>query len=96
MNAASHPYQVTLAHQAVFDVSDASGVAVRCDQGSVWITLDNDPRDIVLEAGESFKTDERRRALIYALQPSRLTLKAAGQARPEPARVSFTLATRAA
>jgi hypothetical protein len=66
---------VSLAHQAMFDVSDASVVALRCDEGCVWITLDDDPRDIVLEAGESFETDQRRHALVYALQESTLVVR---------------------
>jgi hypothetical protein len=34
-------------------------------RGSAWITIDNDPRDIVLAPGESFVVDTDARGLIY-------------------------------
>ena len=68
---------LSLAHEGLFTVPDASGVQVICREGSLWITLDNDPRDIVLAPGESFITTEHRRALIYAMGTSALTLSAA-------------------
>lgn len=100
MHTGSSRYQVALEHQGLFDIADASGVTLRCDSGDLWITLDDDPRDIVLRAGEVFATDQRRRALVYALGASSLTLEA--KATP-PARraaeatlVSFGLRTAAA
>lgn len=45
---------------------------IKCVNGSVWITLDNDPRDIVLEEGEIFNTAKHKRVLIYAFQSSRV------------------------
>ena len=102
MNTGSHQYQVSLGHQGLFDIADAAGVTVRCDRGTVWLTLDNDPRDIVLDAGEVFTTDDHRRALVYALSAATITLQAAiqPQARARhttaPTRVSFGLYTAAA
>lgn len=93
MNTGSALYQVSLQHKALFDIADAAGVRVRCDEGALWITLDNDPRDIVLRAGEVFATDDHRHALVYALKPSTLTLHARGQALREVTRVSFGLRT---
>ena len=98
-NAASR-YQVALEHQGLFDIADAAGVSLRCDRGNLWITLDNDPRDIVLRAGEVFVTDEHRRALVYALSPAALTLEAKAQPRalrpPRSTLVSFGLRSAAA
>jgi hypothetical protein len=102
MITAANQYQVSLGHQGLFDIADAAGVTVRCDRGSVWLTLDNDPRDIVLEAGDVFTTSEHRHALVYALGASTITLQAASQARgtakttPAPTRVSFGLHPAAA
>ncbi len=61
MNTTPSPFDLTLAHKAMFSVSDASGVQIACRTGSLWITLDDDPRDVVLDAGDSFLTTEHRR-----------------------------------
>lgn len=76
MSNQATPFDLTLAHKALFTVSDAAGVNIICKSGSVWITLDNDTRDIVLSTGESFISTEHRRAIIYALESSSLTLSA--------------------
>jgi hypothetical protein len=74
MTTPSKPLELSLAHQAMFNVSDAAGVRIVCRAGSLWVTLDGDPRDIVLAAGERFMATEHRRALIYAMAPSALSL----------------------
>ncbi len=50
----------------LLDINDGLGFAVECLEGAVWITQSNDPRDIVLEAGESFVLDKPGLALICA------------------------------
>lgn len=67
-------FDLSLAHQGMFSVADAAGLQMTCREGSLWITLDHDTRDIVLSAGESFLTTQHRRAIIYALGPSSLSL----------------------
>lgn len=74
MNTPSKQFDLALAHQAMFKVTDAAGVQITCRQGSLWLTLDGDPRDIVLSAGDNFTATEHRRAMIYALAPSTLSL----------------------
>jgi hypothetical protein len=76
VNTSSAPFELTLAHKALFSVSDVAGVQILCRSGSLWITLDHDIRDIVLEAGESFLSTEHRKAIIYAMEQSSLTLSA--------------------
>lgn len=65
---------MTLRHQAMFSVPDASKVRIGVAEGSVWITLDNDTKDYVLDACGVFTTTQPRRALVYALQPSCITV----------------------
>lgn len=48
---------------------------VAAASGALWLTLDHDPRDIVLEPGEAFAVDGRRRALVHALQDAVLVLR---------------------
>jgi hypothetical protein len=82
MTTTSKQFELTLAHQAMFSVSDAAGVQIACREGCLWVTLDGDPRDIVLDAGESFQAAEHRHALIYALAPSCLSLAMAPSVAP--------------
>ena len=58
----------------LYDIADAAAVAVRCTEGTLWLTLDHDVRDFVLEPGDSFSTAEHRRALLYALRPATFEL----------------------
>lgn len=69
-------FSLNLHRQAMFSVPDAANVRIGCAEGSVWITLDNDQRDLVLDACDVFTTTEHRRALVYALKPSRITVSA--------------------
>jgi len=45
----------------------AHGTQVRAVDGTVWITIDNDPRDIVLDAGESFIVDSGRDLVVLPI-----------------------------
>lgn len=55
-------------------IPDAAAVEIVCTQGSLWLTLDNDRRDIILEPGDRFEADAHRRGLLYALEPSAFVL----------------------
>ena len=50
------------------------GRCVECLQGCVWVTLDGDRRDVVISAGQSFWPDRNSRALVYALEASRIAV----------------------
>lgn len=63
-------FHVTLPSDTVFSLEDAAQVAIECRSGSVWVTLDNDPRDIVLAPGQRFDGTVHRRALVSALESS--------------------------
>jgi len=76
MEQLSLPSQVQLPHRGLFRLPDAAGVELTCSSGALWVTLDSDPRDIVLERGERFVTSEHRPALIYALEASQVSLTA--------------------
>ena len=75
MRTDSSSRHIDLAARSLFELPDAAGVEIACASGSVWLTLDNDPRDIVLEAGETFATGEHRRAIVYAFAASTLQLR---------------------
>ncbi|MBC7603326.1 MAG: DUF2917 domain-containing protein [Ramlibacter sp.] len=67
--------ELNLPHRTIHSIDDASGLQLVCREGSVWITLDGDLKDYVLEAGETFTTQEHRRAVVYALETSRLRIE---------------------
>ena len=45
----------------------ARGTLLRGVRGTLWITIDNDPRDIVLDPGESFVVDSDHPLFVMAL-----------------------------
>jgi hypothetical protein len=67
---------VTLSRRQIHTIEDPAGWRIACRDGAVWITLDNDPRDYVLEQGEVFVTPDHARALVYALRPAVVDLVA--------------------
>jgi hypothetical protein len=46
----------------------AGNVTVHCRQGEVWITHDGDPRDVLLQARESYVAGVRNRMSVHALE----------------------------
>ncbi|SDJ12511.1 DUF2917 domain-containing protein [Variovorax sp. OV700] len=85
----SSRFHVSLPIRSIFTVPDGAGVGIECRSGSVWVTLDRDPRDIVLAPGERFEGTEHRRVLISALEASCITVsdaQPAGMPLPAAAR----------
>jgi hypothetical protein len=41
--------------------------AIRCVHGCLWITIENDPTDHIVRAGESFTPPTGRRAIVMGL-----------------------------
>jgi hypothetical protein len=70
---------ITLPGRQLFAIPDASAVRILCTRGCIWVTLDDDLRDFVLEPGQQFEAPDARRALIYTLEPSSFLLAAQAQ-----------------
>lgn len=51
----------------VIRLRDGEGTAVRCVAGAIWITLEQDERDIVLKPGENFVIDRGGLSLVCAI-----------------------------
>ena len=63
-----------IARDKILELKQALGVIVECLDGSVWITLDGNMRDVILDVGQSFCIDRQQRALIQALATARVRL----------------------
>ena len=48
-------------------LTDARQAHLASAAGTLWVTIDNDPRDIVLEAGEGFDVKSSEPLLVCAL-----------------------------
>lgn len=67
------------------------GHSIVCHTGSVWVTQEGDPRDIILDAGESFTLDCAGLALVLAFEPSSVSI-----ARPQAGATRLAVFLRSA
>jgi len=62
-------------------LKDARGTRLRAVQGTLWVTIDNDLRDIVLDPGESFVVDSNKPLVVMPLGAcATVDVKSAAQA----------------
>jgi len=59
--------EVRLSPNQTMRVRDGAGRTVCAVEGSVWITEENDPQDIVLEAGECYRLKRDGVAVLNSL-----------------------------
>lgn len=59
--------RLALASRRGLRLKDARGAKLRAVQGTLWVTIDNDLRDIVLDPGESFVVDSNRPLVVMPL-----------------------------
>ena len=55
-------------------LENAAGTVIALDRGCLWVTLERDPRDVVLLPGMRFEIDRQGRTVIAAEDDSRLRL----------------------
>jgi Protein of unknown function (DUF2917) len=55
-------------------LNNAEGTTIAVDAGCLWVTMERDPRDIVLLPGMSFEIDRTGRTVIAAEDDSRFRL----------------------
>lgn len=54
----------------------AQGTVIRVERGCLWVTLESDPRDIILAKGMRFEIDRPGRTIVAAETDSTLRLQA--------------------
>ena len=75
MATLTHRTELQLAAEELLSLADIRGARLRCVEGSVWLTLDHDLRDIFLNPGDSFVVDRDGATLLHALSPTRLSIE---------------------
>jgi len=73
---------ISLPKGAIYRLSEGLGRRVESLAGSLWITLDNDRRDIIVNDGEGFSIDRGGDTLISALDDARFVLLDPAAPRP--------------
>jgi hypothetical protein len=92
MNVRLNTPPVCLAKSQAVTLTDAVGSEITCLGGALWITQDEDPRDIVLQSGESFTLDRKGPAIVWALAASSVEMvpaRRAGGLLHNPGRQNF-------
>lgn len=74
MNIELNQDGLCLKRNQVVKVRGGIGHSIVCDSGTVWVTQNGDPRDIILRAGKSFTIDRNGLALVQAFEPSSISI----------------------
>jgi len=74
MNIEFNQDELCMTPRQLLRVRDGIGHAIACHRGSVWVTQDGDPRDVILRAGESFTLDREGPALVQAFQAGTISI----------------------
>ena len=69
-----HPATIALRKGEIHRLHDGLGSRIESLSGSLWVTMDNDPRDIVVDTGEGFDVDHAGDTLISALDDARFVV----------------------
>ena len=74
MRIEMQPGALRLARGQTLKVSDALGSTICVSEGSVWITEENVPSDVVLEAGHCYQLSRQGLALVHAFGDATVAL----------------------
>ena len=65
---------VRLANGQTLRVLDGAGSTLVCNEGTLWVTEENQPKDVLLEAGACVRLKRAGLTLIQALTPATLSI----------------------
>jgi len=69
-----HPASISLPKGAIHRVPKGRGQRIESLHGSLWVTIDNDRRDILVNPGQGFSIDRDGDTLISALDDARFVV----------------------
>jgi len=55
-------------------IASPLGRTVTCETGTLWLTFDNEPTDVILEAGQSHRCAKASKLAIHALSAARVSV----------------------
>ena len=89
MNFSCNSLTTTLERDELLSLTDSKAFEIVSQTGCLWVTVDNDTRDIILEPGQRQVFGAGERALVVALKNSQfLVNKAAPEAAAQVAPAS--------
>ena len=75
--------------ETVAVTAGSEGCSLRMDQGCVWLTRYDDPRDYFLKSGETFAVSAPGAVVIEALEDAAISLEYACTGRPARATIQI-------
>ncbi len=72
------PQRQFLPDRSTLALDDAEGTIITVESGCLWVTMESDPRDVILKPGMRFEIDRTGRTIIAAEEDSRFGLLAPG------------------
>jgi hypothetical protein len=78
MRVNASPFRISLRWGRPLTFADAEGTCITARRGTVWITQDNDIRDVVLGDGESFMLDQPDLAVVQAFHSAEILIRPPG------------------
>jgi hypothetical protein len=66
--------RVELARSGLLNIQTSAGLNVACESGLVWVTVEGEPADYWLVAGDALAVSRSGRVVIEAAQQSRIAL----------------------
>ncbi len=60
--------------RSTLQLDDAEGTVIAVESGCLWVTMENDTRDIILMPGMRFEVDRSGRTIVAAEEDSRFGL----------------------
>jgi hypothetical protein len=80
MTRLDHTGRFAMLRGNLLEMPRGAALDVSCGAGTLWVTLDNDIRDIVLTPGDAVCVPRGKRALVHALDDAVLELREASAA----------------